>query len=342
MKLLSKCGRIFSFPQKALIPVEKSLSNLRKRCGRLSVKVCYPPHIIVDSARRFSVFSNEFIVVPQRQIGIAGKTSDVALLKALALYLSSNFAVYHQFLLSTSWGIERDISDKSELIRLPIPLDDLSSHELSEWASFYDELVRATSSESQNTLFNTRKQMNNISPLLEQLNERVYALMGINQSERWLIQDLLHVRKRLNEGRIAIEATGPVNETEMLAYASVLKVELDSFLDGDIKDQHRITVFHSNDLAMAKIDHPRKPPAGSVSVVRVEDQDTKNKFEKIREGLLRKQGQWIYFNRNLKLFEGRTTYFVKPLQRLSWLKSQALIDADEFIAEKLTMGGDHR
>jgi hypothetical protein len=28
---------------------------------------------------------------------------------------------------------------------------------------------------------------------------------------------------------------------------------------------------------------------------------------------------------------------VKPRQRLSWLRSQALVDADEFIAEKLTM-----
>jgi len=342
MKLLSECGRIFSFPQKALIPVEKSLSNLRKRCGKLSVKICYPPHIIIDSARRFAVFSNEFIVVPQRQIGIAGKTSDIALLKALTLYLSSNFAVYHQFLLSRSWGIERDISDKNELIRLPVPLDDLSSHEISEWASLHDELVHATSNELKNTLFNKSKEMTDSLPLLEQLNERVYALIGINQSERWLIQDLLHVRKNLNEGRIAIEAVRPVNETEMLTYANVLKAELDSFLDGDIRDQHRITVFYSNDLAMAKIEHPRKPPAGSVTVVRVEDQDTKREFKRIREGLLRKQGQWIYFNRNLKLFEGRTTYFVKPLQRLSWLKSQALVDADEFIAEKLTMAGDNK
>jgi hypothetical protein len=341
MAALSECGRIFDFPEYALKPIKESRAYVRKGRGVISLKICHPPHVIVDAARRFAVFSNEFIAVPQRQIGIAGKTSDVALLKALALYLSSDFAVYHQFLSSTCWGIERDKSDKNELIRLPVPLDNLSSNEVSEWASLHDELVRAMSNESQNTLFNTRKEMIDVSPLLEQLNERVYALLGINQSERWLIQDLLHVRKRLNEGRIAIEATRPVNEAEMLAYANVLKAELDSFLDGDIKDQHRITIFHSNDLAMAEIDHPRKPPAGSVTVVRVEDQDTENKFKKIREDLLTKQGQWIYFNRNLKLFEGRTTYFVKPLQRLSWLKSQALVDADEFIAEKLTMTGDN-
>ena len=341
MNVLRKCGRIFTFPKESLNPVEASRAYVRKGRARIPLKICQPPHIVVDQARRFAVFSNEFIVVPPRQIGISGNASNEILLKALTLYLSSDFTLYHQFFSSPFWGIERDISHKNNLESLPIPLDDLSPHDLAEWAYLYDELVRSTSSESQNTLFNTRKEMINVSPLLEQLNERVYSLLCINQTERWLIQDLLHVRKRLNEGRIAIEASRPANETEMLTYANVLKAELDNFLNNDIKDQHRITVFYSNDLAMAKIEHPRNPPAGSVSIVRVEDQDTKREFKRIREGLLREQGQWIYFNRNLKLFEGRTTYFVKPLQRLSWLKSQALVDADEFIAEKLTMTGDN-
>jgi hypothetical protein len=173
--------------------------------------------------------------------------------------------------------------------------------------------------------------------LLEQLNKKVYALMGINQTERWLIQDLLQVRKNLNEGRIAKEAVKPADDVEMMEYAKLLKKELDNFLDKDIKDQHRITVYYSNDLAIIKLEHPLKPPAGPVKVVKVTDQKTEREFNKIKEGLLRRHGQWIYFNRNLKLFEGRTTYFVKPRQRLSWLRSQALVDADEFIAEKLTM-----
>ena len=340
MTELSECGRIFAFPKDALKPIKASRAYVRKGRGVIPLTICYPPHIIVDQARRFAVFSNDFIVVPPRQIGIAGSTENVGLLKALSIYLSSDFAFYHQFLSSSFWGIERDISHKNDLENLPIPLDDLSAPELSEWVSLHDELVRVTSRESQNTLFNPRKEMINVSPLLKQLNERSYTLMGISQSERWLIQDLLHVRKNLNESRIDRAATMPANETEMLAYANVLKAELDSFLDDDIKDQHRITVFYSNDLAMAKIEHPRRPPAAQVSIVRVEDQNTKRKFKRIRESLLRKQGQWIYFNRNLKLFEGRTTYFAKPLQRLSWLKSQALIDADEFIAEKLTITGD--
>jgi len=339
MDRLRECGRIFSFPEDALNTVKASEAYVRKGRGAIPLKICYPPHIIVDQARRFAVFSTEFIVVPPRQIGIAGSPSNVSLLKALALYLSSDIALYHQFLSSAFWGIERDISHKNDLEKLPIPLDDLSSHELSEWASFHDELVRAVSSQYQNTLFNMHKEMINVSPLLKQLNENVYTLLGITESERWLIQDLLQVRKKLNEGRIDNEAIKPADEAEMRAYADALKAELDNFLENDIKDQHRVTVFYSNDLAITKIEHPLKPPTGPVKVVKVVNRATEKEFKKIRESFLRKQGQWIYFNRNLKLFEGRTTYFAKPRERLSWLQSQALLDADEFIAEKLTISG---
>ncbi|MBW2169905.1 MAG: hypothetical protein JRG69_11725, partial [Deltaproteobacteria bacterium] len=250
--------------------------------------------------------------------------------------------LYHQLFSSPFWGIERDVFDKNDIENLPIPIDALSSNQFAEWAALHDELARAKISNFGGTFFSIQDDSENYLRLLEQLNEKVYALMGINQTERWLIQDLLQVRKNLNEGRIADEAVKPADDAEMIEYAKALKTELDNFLDKDIKDQHRITVYYSNDLAIIKLEHPLKPPAGPVRVVKVMDQKTESEFNKIKEGLLRGHGQWIYFNRNLKLFEGRTTYFVKPLQRLSWLKSQSLIDADEFIAEKLTMGGDNK
>ncbi|NOQ20938.1 MAG: N-6 DNA methylase, partial [Desulfobacterales bacterium] len=125
MSSLRECGRIFSFPEDALKPVEDSEAYVRKRGGLIPLKICYPPHIIVDAARRFGVFSDEFIVVPPRQIGISAKPSDVILLKTLSLYLSSDFTSYHQFLSATFWGIERDRPTKEDLGNLPIPLDDL-------------------------------------------------------------------------------------------------------------------------------------------------------------------------------------------------------------------------
>jgi hypothetical protein len=69
------------------------------------VRVSTPPHIILDAGRRFAVYSDEFLAVPTRQIGIASSAGNEALLKALSLYLSSDFVTYQQFFTTSEWGI---------------------------------------------------------------------------------------------------------------------------------------------------------------------------------------------------------------------------------------------
>lgn len=339
IKVLSGIDDFFAFPKQALRTIEPERSYVRKRGGLKPLQICYPPHIIVNAARKFAVFSDEFIVVPPRQLGISGKASQDTLLKALALYLNSNFAQYHQFLSSTYWGVERDRPDKSDLEKLPIPLDALSPSELSSWAQLYDKLAKATLNEmskSNSPLFHGRQDPQNILPLKQKLNDSVYALLGISKAEKWLIEDLLFVRKEMNEGRLAEEAIKPATKDDINKYAKVLKAELNNFLNADVKDQHRLTVYYSSQLAIVEIEHPKIPPAGPVKVLKIEDQSINAEFEELKSNLLSSQGQWIYFNRNLKVYNGRTTYFVKPRERLCWLKSQALLDADEFIAEKLS------
>ena len=330
---------LFSFPKQALKRIDSDRAWVRKGRGRIPLQICHPPHIIVNAARKFAVFSNEFIVVPPRQIGIAGSSSQVTLLKALALYLNSDFAVYHQFLSSTYWGVERDRPDKSDLESLPIPLDALSPSELTSWAQLYDKLAKVTLNEfskSKSPLFHGLQNAQNILLLKQKLNDSVYALLGISQAEKWLIEDLLFTRKEMNEGRLAKEAIKPATKDDIHKYAKVLKAELDDFLDADIKDQHRVTAYYSSQLAIIEIEHPKTSPAGPVTVLKIEDQSMNAEFEELKSNLLSRHGQWIYFNRNLKVYNGRTTYFVKPRERLCWLRSQALLDADEFIAEKLS------
>jgi len=98
-------GRIFRFPQKALKPISESECYVRKGRGLLPEKVSRPPHIILDAARRFAVFSDEWLAVPSRQIGIAGGQENREFLKALAAYLSCDFVRYREFLVSSEWGI---------------------------------------------------------------------------------------------------------------------------------------------------------------------------------------------------------------------------------------------
>jgi hypothetical protein len=342
MGVLRGRGKIFTFPVEALQAVDSSRTYVRKGRGKVPLKICRQPHIIIDAMRRFAVFSNEFIVVPPRQIGIAGDVSKTNLLKALALYLCSDFVLYQQYMSSPSWGIERCVLSKKDLLSLPIPLDNLSPKRLEQWANLYDEIITASvklMKKNAGFLFENPEGVSDLRPLVDRINVEVYKLLGIDKSERYLIDDFLNIRMDLNEGKIAYNAVKAATPSEIKSYANILKRELDDFLDNEIRDQHCISAFYSDSLVILKIEHPENPPAGSVQVIKLEDKTVGKVFSELEQNLFRQQGQWIYFNRNLKIFNGRTTYFVKPRHCLCWLKSQALTDADEFIAEKLTMTG---
>ena len=336
-KCLQGYRHIFSIPQKALYELDKGNCFLRRRTGKKSLEGCRPPHVIIDAAGRFAIFSNEFIVMPPRPIGISGNSpADINSLKALSLYLSSDFVFYHQFLSSSYWGIERDRPDKKDLEDLPIPLGSLSSPELSGWVNLHDELAKTPLNCQENNagpLFDQSAKKDTLKLLLKQLNNTVYDVLGIKKTERWLIEDLLNVRIKLNQGVIAKEATKHTTKSEIMSYATIIKNELDGFLSE--ADRHRIKVYYSDDSAIIKISHLKNSSAGQPEIIKV-DKETRAEFAKLSKQLRKEQGQWIYFNRGLRFFQGRTTYIFKPRERLYWLKSQALVDADEFIEDKLT------
>lgn len=169
--------------------------------------------------------------------------------------------------------------------------------------------------------------------MLNKLNKAVYDLLGIAKREQSLIDDFLQTRMKLNEGAIADEAMKNATRREMMVYAHTMKNELDNFLDQG--DKHKFTIYYSGSAAIIEILHLKNSGAGQPEIIEV-DAQTQAEFAELAGKLAREQGQWIYFRRGLKIHEGRTTYIFKPRQRLYWLQSQALVDADEFIKAKLT------
>ncbi len=94
-----------------------------------------PPHIIVDASRRFAVFSDQFIAIPPRHIGIAGTKANESLLRILSLLLSSDFCTYHQFLTSPQWGIDATRADHPAARSLKTIRDRLRKRH-SQWVYF--------------------------------------------------------------------------------------------------------------------------------------------------------------------------------------------------------------
>ena len=77
-------------------PLTDSEEYLSKRAGiKLKLSICQPPPVIVGESRTFSIYSEEYLVVPSRQIGIVSPEGNRRLLKAMALYLNSDFVTYN-------------------------------------------------------------------------------------------------------------------------------------------------------------------------------------------------------------------------------------------------------
>jgi hypothetical protein len=347
---LSRCGRIYEFPADALMGITKERAFLRVRGGELGLDVSKPPHIIVDPARRFAVYSEDFVAVRPRYIGIAGGTKHGDMLKLISLYLMSDFALYHQFLTSPQLGIYKSIADLNTLKQLPFPLEEIMRGGLTRWSELHGALVAASvqakakpEATSTPSLFDEGEPDDDIGRLERELNEMVNDTLGLRPSDRWLISDLVHVRMTLTKGKVdPFAAAPPSPEGDMRPYCEVLKEELDSLVEVATDDRHLIDVIHEKDSAMIVVH--RAPARALYESIRILPANAKEAQAlcQIRRDLLQKHSQWLYFERALRCYktETNTGYLFKPMQRLYWLRSQALIDAGEVIADTAGGGGE--
>lgn len=338
-KKLHRCGRIFTFPPRALAPIPPGPVHVRKGRVSLPLSVSRPPHIIVDASRRFAVYSDEFIAVPPRYIGISGSEDKAQLLRALSLYLSSDFVTYHQFLTSPEWGIRAPRTTLHALKELPVPLGALESRDLQRWDKLHASLVAAPAdrqaSKKNFPLFDGPGVSGKLSCLTAKMNEEVNDLLGLTDSERTLVNDLVSLRVQMNDGHVNEEVLRNPTVEEMGEYLLTLRSELDAFLENQPGLRHELVAVQDERSAMISIDLKTEEKKSIPPRVLDAASPTAKQFAEIRKRLLKKRSQWVYFDRGLRIYEGSRTYLFKPLQRMLWTKSQALMDSDEIIAETL-------
>jgi len=329
-------GRIFTFPPEAQVPIRRQEAYVRKRGGFAGLEVSKPPHLIVDAARRFAVFSIEFLLVPPRQIGIAGPKGSDDLLRALALFLSSDFATYHQFLVSPKWGIDQNLADLDTLKKIPVPIKHLSPADIADWSAVHRELVQL--SDKKFAPFGWQESDDaRFAALLSEINSRVFKLLALRPHERWLIEDFVHLNMGLKQGTVTQEAMGRPTVNDLRRYLTTLRDCLDSFLSSSQGFRHKIEAITADEYALFSVSLQRTSAPVPPSVFAA-DQSEARTLLTVRDRLRRKHSQWVYFDRSLKIYDHGVLYQFKPMQRIHWSRRQAILDADEIIAETLTEG----
>jgi hypothetical protein len=352
LQALRGLGRIYAFPRGSLEKIPASHAYVRRGRGTVTLEVCEPPHIIISESHTFAVFSDDFLVVPNNYIGVSGPPQERERLVALSLYLSSDFAVYHDFFCSPNGGILGGRSKLSTLGSMPFPFNDVDASALKEWVELHQELVKTSSK----TLAKKRKAKargvqvdmfggegggaRDLSDLQQELNKKVSDLLGLTESERWLIHDLVNVRRHLMDGKMdprALDFPPPPGIKGCLAgYADALREYLDEYVDARLGLSHRVNVVYDEHSkhAMAQIDLRARMNGEPSTLVEAADQQTRRALAKVSES----QGQWLYFNRNLFVYRDDCAFILKPLHHVHWTRTQGMLDASEIIAQSILPG----
>ena len=122
---------------------------------------------------------------------------------------------------------------------------------------------------------------------------------------------------------------------ELHTYAVRLKSELDGFIGDALPKRHQVDVVYDDASGMICVDLVRDEQSARQVTVSSASKEIAAQLEKTRQRLRKERAQWVYFDRNLRIYEGTRTFVLKPMQRFHWTESQAMVDARHIIAETL-------
>lgn len=282
--------------------------------GLAGLRIIDGPHLLLVSD--FAAYSNHNFIIRQRKMGLAGGTASE--MKAVAAVWNSSYASYLLFLMSAEWGIDRSLIDKGDAKNLPFP--ELTKEREQKLCTAWEEaaLLEAEGAE--------------LSKVKTFLDRRVAAVLGLPASVSLIVSEFFRVRYQLNKGKNPPFLRVSPDEPELKAYASRLRSELDGFLGG--KAHHQIKVLHSPKGIGVSVTLTKQREIITPEVRVAEDREAAT-LKSLLEAAETKFSQWVYVKRSIRLDDGETIHLIKPPRRLEWTETQALLDADDFIAETI-------
>jgi len=347
--------RFFSLPDRALSdPLVRQEAWVRTRSGLGGVHASRGPHVVVSRDDRFATYVNDFRLVTHPTLSIAAPDADRDLAKALALYLNSSAARYFQFMVVPQEGVKTGHITLTGLMNTPNPLLLLSDTERRAWIELHDDRVQCSktmwrdvpeppgATESSDppaprAVFEApdAATADRYAALRGDLDELVSKALHLRAADRWLIDDLLDVKLHLVDGLTRPEAVGPPDSDDLQRYAEALCQGLDAFYDERHAEHHGVTVVRGDGYACAQVER-----VDGASFARVVDADgpVARALSRVHARVRRENPQWIYFDRNLRVYEGDAMWFFKPLQRFAWTRSQGRADAGALLAEVIAAG----
>ena len=277
----------------------------------------------------YAAFCTEDVLYPEVYFGISIPRQQLHLAHYLNGILNSSLATYFLFLTASAWGVERDEVKPEDLKPLPIPTPVQEQKTIVDCIIETEELLRQSPEDSNWVLLQKR------------LNNAVFDLYGLDETERILVEDTVNLIIDLKMKREKSPALKYPKLTELETYSLHLIDVIQPFLKTlnerkMVADVFNISKAPLQVVKFSIVSNPSHRPV--VQTVEIEN------LEAVLEGIARQLPQRIadrvYTRRNLRIYAGDDLYVVKPAQRRYWSRSAGLNDADMIIAEHLGTNRD--
>lgn len=272
-----------------------------------------------------AAFCQGDVVYPESYYGISIPAKDELLAHFLNGVLNSALTKYFLFLTASVWGVERDEIRAEDLLILPVPPYDANSEACSDIISIENQLCQS-------------KTINRTPELSQQLNEAVFKLYNLDETERILVQDTANLTIDLyinQEESDAFKQPQPSDlEVYALSFMSVIKPFFDTLKERSIAAD----IFDIANAPLQVVKFSIVPYPGRDEVVQTfHAEDLITVLQSIAKQLPPKLGDRVFTRRNLKVYVGENIYIIKPCQLRYWSRSAGFNDADSVLLENLRM-----
>jgi hypothetical protein len=316
----------FNIPTDAIQPIQSEVCFIRRRGGKSGLLLTKAPHLILNPA--YVIYSDLDFIVPDPQVGLSVSPNDTDYLRALSVFLNSSVSQYYLFFQSPQWGVGRNRVFLKDIKKIPIP--SFSKEQIEELAVLQKSLANSE-----------RLGLNVNSSLQENLDREIERVLEIPAILCVVAKEFTQIRMQLNKGKVSVPATNAPEEVDLYSYGDCLRNQLDNFTEGS-ELRHKVVLSFSKELVICSVEFVRSYNLMDVAVEKIQGESS-SFFAYIKERTKQKFSQWVYVQRSLRIFEDSRVYICKSPRLIDWTRTQALNDADDIIAEILSVrGGLHR
>lgn len=307
----------------------KILGDSYSKYRAINKKIFTPPVILLKRGMSDTQFCCSYIdykcVFTDRIYGLSIPDKTTNYNKALVASLNSSLATYYLFLISSTWAVDKQGDTlHEEIISFPAITEKMKETTINILAQKVDEI---------SGLF-----MNRVSETLRienEIDETIYTELGIQKTERYLIEHVLNNSIGLQNRYNLNLAENAINATDLKPYLDVLSTTLcKTLIHGNSGAWVEVLNTGQNEtLHLVIINFSKDIKSGSSVVTEVDADKFGKLIKEINNYALEQHSESIYYRKVFKYYKRDKIYIIKPNEKRFWTASEALNDADTVLAE---------